>query len=226
MRSTIICFSVMCAALAGCEPKVASIEVAPAKVTFSSAAETKTLVVTIKDSDGNPIEGARPVTWAIADQNVARVDEKGNVKAAGTGTTTVTATVEEQSAKATVEVVILKQIQLQSIALVVVAGTSSEPIRMNFMNERGEPLSPDFDKQPAWKPTWRSGNDAIATVNGDGVITGVSAGTTVITATVGELKAELTLTVNPPPDAPPPTGETPPSPESTPPPPTTTPTRQ
>ena len=217
MRPTIVLFSVVCAALAGCEPKVASIELSPAKLTFSSAAETKALVVTIKDADGNPVEGNRVVTWAIADQNVARVDEKGNVKAAGTGTTTVTATVEEQSAKATVEVVILKQIQLQSIALVVVAGTSTEPVRINFMNERGEPLSPDFDKQPAWKPTWRSGNEAIATVSGDGVITGVAAGTPVSTATVGELKAALTLTVNPPPDSPTSTGETPPSPEGTPP---------
>lgn len=217
MRQWVLHFSVVCAALAGCEPKVGSVEMSPSKLSFSSAAEAKALVVTIKDGDGNPIEAQKAVTWEVADQNVARVDEKGNVKAAGTGTTTVTATVEEHSAKAAIEVVILKQIQLQSIALVVVAGTSSEPIRMNFMNERGEQLTPDFEKQPAWKPTWRSGNEAIATVSGDGVVTGVAAGTTVITATVGELKAELTLTVNPPPDAPPATGETPPSPEGTPP---------
>jgi uncharacterized protein YjdB len=186
--------------LAGCEAKVASIEVAPTKLSFNAAGESKTLVVTLKDEEGNPIEEARPVAWTSADAQVARVDDKGNVKAVGTGTTTITATVEGQSAQAAVEVVILKQIQLQSIALVLVAGTSSEPITMTFMNERGEPLTPDFEKRPAWKPVWRSGNTSVATVNEAGVVSAVAAGTTVITASVGDLKSELTLTVNPPPE--------------------------
>jgi uncharacterized protein YjdB len=94
---------------------------------------------------------------------------------------------------------LLKQIQLQSIALVLVAGTKSEPISMNLLNERGEPLTPDFEQTPTWKPVWSSGDAAVATV-ADGVITAVAAGTTVITATVGDLKSELTLTVNPAPE--------------------------
>jgi uncharacterized protein YjdB len=200
MRHVHVAVVVASALIAGCEAKVASIEVAPAKLSFSAAGEGKTLVVTLKDDEGNPIEEARPIAWSSADAKIARVDDKGNVKAAGTGTTTITASVEEQSAKATVDVVILKQIQLQSIALVLVAGTSSEPITMNFMNERGEPLTPDFEKRPAWKPVWKSGDAAVATVNEAGVITAVAAGTTLITATVGDLKSELTLTVNPPPE--------------------------
>lgn len=200
MRHVSVVLVVASILLGGCQAKVAAVEVSPAKLSFSAAAEGKTLIVSLKDADGNPIEDPRPIAWTSADPKVAQVDDKGNVKAAGTGNTTVTATVEEQSATAAIEVVILKQIQLQGIALVLVAGTSSEPISMNFLNERGEPLTPDFEKRPAWKPVWKSGDPAVATVTDAGVVTAVAAGTTVITATVGDLKSELTLTVNPPPE--------------------------
>jgi uncharacterized protein YjdB len=199
MRHFPIALAVASALLAGCQAKVASVELTPPKLSFSAIAEGKTVVVTLKDADGNPIEEARPVAWTSADPKVAKVDDKGNVKATGSGATTITAAVEELSATVKVDVVILKQIQLQSIALVLVAGTKSDPISMNLLNERGEPLTPDFEKNPAWKPVWSSGDAAVATVS-DGVITAVAAGTTVITARAGDLKAELTLTVNPAPE--------------------------
>jgi uncharacterized protein YjdB len=199
MRHVPIALVVASVLFAGCQARVASVELTPPKLRFNAIADGKTLIVTLKDADGNPIEEARPVAWTSADPKVAKVDDKGNVKATGTGATTITATVEELSATAKVDVVILKQIQLQSIALVLVAGTKSEPISMNLLNERGEPLTPDFEQTPTWKPVWSSGDAAVATV-ADGVITAVAAGTTVITATVGDLKSELTLTVNPAPE--------------------------
>ena len=42
--------------------------------------------------------------------------------------------------------------------------------------------------------TWTTGNEAVATV-ADGVVTAVGAGSTVITATCGSVKAECTVTV-------------------------------
>lgn len=200
-------------ALSACEAKVATFEIAPTKLTFSNTAEAKNLTVTLKDKSGAPIEEARTVTWTSADPKVARVDEKGTVKSGGSGTTTITAKVDELTATASVDVVVLKQIQVQAIALVLVAGGKSEALGVNFMNERGEPLAPDFEKRPAWKPVWKSADAAVATVDDSGVITGVAAGTTVVSAHVGDLKTELTLTVNPAPDTPapeaPPPGKAP-----------------
>jgi ligand-binding sensor domain-containing protein len=46
------------------------------------------------------------------------------------------------------------------------------------------------------KITWSSGNPAIASVNQSGVVTGVAAGNTVITATIGNVKATSTVTVS------------------------------
>jgi len=47
--------------------------------------------------------------------------------------------------------------------------------------------------------TWSSSSAAVATVNANGVITAVVAGTTQIIATVGSITAQQTLTVTPPP---------------------------
>jgi hypothetical protein len=44
--------------------------------------------------------------------------------------------------------------------------------------------------------TWSSSNPAVATVNAQGVVTGVSAGTAIITAKSGGLTATTTITVN------------------------------
>lgn len=204
MRAARLAVVVMSAlSLGACEAKVATAEIAPTKLAFNNAGEGKSLMLTLKDSDGNAIEGTRPTAWTSADPKIAYVDENGMVKSAGTGTTTITAKVEEVSASVPVEVTLLKQVQLRTIALVLVAGSQSEALAVNYMNERGEPLTPDFEKIPAWKPAWKSANSAVATVDARGVVTGVTAGTTIITAHVGDLKTELTLTVNPPPDAPP-----------------------
>ncbi len=47
--------------------------------------------------------------------------------------------------------------------------------------------------------SWSSSSAAVATVNANGVITGVAAGTAQIIATVGSITAQQTLTVTPPP---------------------------
>lgn len=188
-----LCFVVVAAA--GCPAKVATVEISPPKVELRSDNQTKQLSATAKDLEGNVLEGERVVAWKTADPAVATIDSAGMVKPAGTGTTTVTATIEEQSASIPIAVILLKRIQLQSPAMVVVAGVPSEPLALNFMNERGEPLPPE-DR----KVRWKTADPAIAVVSDAGVVTGVTAGSTLLTAEVNELKAEMTVTVNPPPE--------------------------
>lgn len=43
--------------------------------------------------------------------------------------------------------------------------------------------------------TWRSSDESVATVNSDGTITAVSAGTATVTATSGSLTATVAVTV-------------------------------
>ena len=181
--------------VAGCQAKVAAIDIAPQKLEIRSDAESKKLSATPKDKDGAAIEEERPVTWKSGDPAVATVDATGTVKPAGSGNTTITATIEEISANVPVTVVLLKRIQLPSPAMVVIAGVPSESLTVNFMNERGEPI----EVKDA-KVTWKTNDAAIATVSDTGVVTGVAAGSTLLTAESKELKAEMTVTVNPAPE--------------------------
>lgn len=187
-------------AIAGCEAKVASVEVAPNKVSLRSDAQSQKLTATPKDDKGEAIEGDRPVTWASADPNVAAVDAQGLVKPVGSGKTTVSATVETHSASVEVDVLLTKAIRLPSLAAVVLVGTPTEPFAVVFTNEKGEPITPD----PSFTTlTWKTENPAVATVSETGVVTGVAPGSTTLTVSTKELKADMTITVNPAPEAPP-----------------------
>jgi uncharacterized protein YjdB len=183
---------------AGCPAKVATIELAPPALSFDSNATTKTIVATLKDGDGADIAEERAVTWTSKDPAVATVD-KGVVKAVGSGATEVTVTAEEVSAVAKVDVVLLKRIQLQTPAMVLVAGSPAEKLALNFMNERGEPI--DAAKAAKWKAAWKVTDAAVATVDDSGTLTAVAAGSTTLTVTVNEFTTEMKITVNPAPDA-------------------------
>lgn len=187
--------------LAGCPAKVASVDVTPAKISFDSEAATKPLTATAKDADGAAIEESKPATWTSKDPAVATIGPDGIVKPVGTGSTTITATIDEASGTAAVDVLLLKRIQLQTPAMVVVVGAPSEALALNYMNERGEPVVVDAALAAKWPATWKTADTAIATVDSKGVVTGVAAGSTMLLVTVNELKAEMTITVNPAPDA-------------------------
>lgn len=194
------CFLALTAAVmfAGCPAKVATIELAPPAVSFDSDATTKTIVATLKDGDGADIAEERPLTWTSKDPAVATVD-KGVVKPVGSGATEVTVSVEGVTATAKVDVVLLKRIQLQTPAMVLVAGSPAEKLALNFMNERGEPI--DAAKAAKWKPVWKVADAAVATVDDTGTLTAVAAGSTTLTVTVNEFNTEMKITVNPAPDA-------------------------
>ncbi len=65
---------------------------------------------------------------------------------------------------------------------------------------------------PARVVEWSSSNDAVATVSSAGVVTGVSAGTVIITARSGTAQSTSSVTVNTPPVGPPPPPPTEPTP--------------
>ncbi|MBM4281579.1 MAG: hypothetical protein FJ137_12740 [Deltaproteobacteria bacterium] len=206
---TLLSSSVLVVALAGCQAKVATVEITPANFSFRSESQSQRLTATPKEEDGAAIEGERPVTWASADPAVAAVDAQGLVKPIGSGKTTITATIEERTATATVDVLLTKAIRLPSLAAVVLVGKPSEAYAVAFTNEKGEPITPDAS---VGKVTWKTENPAVATVSDEGVVTGLTPGSTTLTVATKELKAEMTVTVNPAPEGAAVDGATPPAP--------------
>jgi len=145
----------------------------PASVEFSSKSISIGLgeSVTVK-----PVvnKGAKPkYTWSSKNKKVASVDKKGKITGVKTGTTTITVTTQNKL-KATLTVKVLKKptkVTLAKNMSVKVGGT----VQLNAK------LNPS--KSASYKMTWKSSNDKIAKVDGNGVVTGVKAGKANITVT-------------------------------------------
>jgi uncharacterized protein YjdB len=205
-------FSALSVLVMGCPAKVATIEVAPAKVSLTSENDSKQLTATPKDADGNAIEG-KTITWTSSDSGIAVIDSNGKVKPAGSGTATVTAKIDEASGTATVDVVLVKGIRLESPAIVIKVGETRDALKIAFSNEKGEIV----DVKDA-NIEWKTANPNVATVGPDGKISGVGPGSTTITAKTEALSTDVAVTVNPGDGAAPPgpdagpAGTTPPPP--------------
>lgn len=178
-------------ALSGCPAKVATVELAPESLTFSSESDSKTLTATARDANGSALAG-KEVTWTSADPAVATVDTAGKVKPVGSGKTTVTAKVDEVTAAATVGVSLTKSMKLESPAIVLKMGAPSSPLKVTFGNEKGEPV-----ERADARVAWTSADPNVATVDSNGVVTGVAPGSTSVTARFESLTENLAVTVNP-----------------------------
>ena len=133
-----------------------------------------TLTATVTPDDASN----KNVTWASSNPTVATVDDNGNVTALKAGTSYITVTTKEGnfSAKATVVV---------SQDVVAVTGITVTPINANVGVNNTVTLTAKVTPANASNRgiTWTSSNNAIATVNANGVVKGVKEGTVTITAT-------------------------------------------
>lgn len=129
-------------------------------------------------------------TWATENPQIATVDETGKVTAVSVGTTRITATALANKAKATCVVeVVDKIIPVSSITL----NTKEETIVVGSITQLTATISPATATDQ--RVTWTSGNSAVATVDDNGLVKGISQGTATITATAGSKSAKCTITV-------------------------------
>jgi uncharacterized protein YjdB len=189
MRTSIVLTSVLATGLfVGCQAKVATVEVTPAKIELTAEKSSEQLAFAAKDAKGNKIEKAPAGTWSTSDDKVATIDATGKLTAVGSGSAEVAAKVGEITGKAAVTVVLVKGLKLEPATLAVTVGGEPAKLTAVFTNEKGEPVTTDK------AVTWTVKDPAIATV-ADGAITGVAAGTTELEAAAGELKATAQVTV-------------------------------
>lgn len=126
----------------------------------------------------------RTVTWKSSNPSVVKV-ENGRIFAINQGTAVITAETASLSANCTVTVFNpLKEISSNYDKIRLNQGESKRVVISYY------PIDTSDDKTILW----RSEDEAVATVV-DGVITAVKAGTTVITANVGELTHQIPVTV-------------------------------
>lgn len=190
---SLVSLSIAALVAAGCPAKPASVSITPQKSVMKSEAETKTLTAAAKNEAGEDIEGEQQIAWTSSDPAVAAVEPTtGKLKPVGSGKAVITAKIGEASGTAEVEVVLLKGMKLESPAIVIKAGQPNAPLKVAFSNEKGEMI----DAKDA-KIEWKTADPNIATVGTDGAITGVSPGSTTVSARLEALRADVAVTVNP-----------------------------
>ncbi|MCF2946537.1 Ig-like domain-containing protein [Paraglaciecola aquimarina] len=169
-----------------CNPCVAATDLSLAGASSVAIKESIALTATVLPANTDN----KVIAWSSADVKIAAVDQNGLVTGTGGGTTTITATMQDGSL-ATQHQVTVTTIQASNIML------SHESAAMVV----DESLQLDVIFTPfnvtTKMLTWESSNEAVATVDNNGLITAVGNGDTVITATaVGGASDVVNVNVN------------------------------
>ena len=167
---------------------VAAVTVTPASVSVLQG-QTVQLTATPRDANGNPLTG-RVITWQSSDNTIATVNGSGLVSgvAAG-GPVTMTATSEGQSGTATVTVTVAP------VAAVTVSPSAANIAITGTVQLTATPRDANGNPLTGRAISWSSSNNNIATVNGSGLVTGVTAGSVTITATSEGQSGTASITV-------------------------------
>jgi uncharacterized protein YjdB len=154
-----------------------------------TAGGSETLTATL--APANPTDPS--VSWASDNSAVATVDANGNVTAVAAGTATITVTTTDGSKTATCAVTV-------TAATVAVTGVTLNKATLALTAGNSEPLVASVAPETATNKnvSWASDNSAVATVDANGNVTAVAAGTATITATTvdGGKTASCVVTVS------------------------------
>ncbi|MDD3363018.1 MAG: Ig-like domain-containing protein [Hespellia sp.] len=150
-------------------------------------AETQQLTATLVPEDNT--DDDKTITWSTSDEAVATVSADGLVTAVAGGTATITATTSNGK---TATCAITVPIHMTGIAL--------SQDTADLLKGKTEQLSVTYNPENTTDDktvTWTSSDEAVATVDANGLVTAVAEGTATITATttVGSFTAECAVTV-------------------------------
>jgi len=174
-----------------------SIGVTPATLTLARGSSQR-LVATGTYSDGTVQTLGAQVTWTVADGSVASVSNadptRGSVQALAAGTTTVEAMAGNVAATASVTVTdaVLRSIDLTPASPTVAVNSV---LRLAATGTYSDGTTADITA----RVTWSSATPSVAAVSNasgvQGLVTGVSAGTSVVSATLSGVSGTTTVTV-------------------------------
>ena len=142
------------------------------------------------DAVPNSLAGVA-IAWTSSSPSVATVDASGTVTALAAGSTTITAT-EPGTVFGTATLTVIDGNTVTSVTVT--------PAPLTIESGASAQLSAEaFDSVPTTVPgvsfAWTSSNDAIASVDSNGLVTGVAPGTATVTATATDSAIEGTSVV-------------------------------
>ena len=166
-----------------------AITLTPSSATLS-VGTTVTLLAQVAAPDGTLLPD-RPVSFSSNAPTIASVSASGVVTAVAPGEARITATSEGKSAVAVITVT------PEAVAQVMVTPPVSEALVGGARQLFAEARSASGSLIAGRSITWMSGAPSVATVNATGVVSGVSAGSVLVAATIDGVTGFATVTVRP-----------------------------
>ena len=155
---------------------VITVEVTPVgPLTLTSLGATERLTAIAKDVVDEIVTGVT-FTWASDNEAAATVSPNGTVTAVADGVANVTASVPGVPSNV-VEVTVA-----QSVAVVEVTPANDTVLVANTTQLTAQPKDAEGNAMTGRTVTWSTGNPNIATVDGNGLVTGIGQGIVAITA--------------------------------------------
>ena len=147
---------------------------------------TETLTATVAPTNATD----KTVGWTSSDPTVASIDANGKLTALKAGQTTITATTTDGGFAATCVVTV-------SIATVPVSSVSLNKNTLELHEGEDDNLTAIINPTTATNRnvSWKSSNIAVATVNANGKVMAINAGTAIITVTTSDGNKTATCTV-------------------------------
>lgn len=166
-----------------------TINVGASTASLASGA-TEQLTATAVYSDGTTQTITSQAVWQSSDVTVANVATGGMLTALKTGNVTVTATWNSLSGTAGIAVTApaLSSITVSPVAFSIASGQSKQ---LSALGTYTDGTSQDVTSQATW-----TSSTSAAGVDASGLVTGSSAGTSTITATIGSKKGSAVATVS------------------------------
>ena len=169
------------------DPVATAVAVIPGAATFSALGETTQFTAEVRDQNGQVMTGVA-VTWTSSDASVAAVDGSGQVTAAANGSATITATAGFASGTAAVTVVQMADSVVVSPAARLKAVGATVQLEAEAFDANGHAVArAEF--------SWKSSDDAVATVDAAGLVTAVGNGVARISARADAARGSAELTV-------------------------------
>jgi uncharacterized protein YjdB len=161
-----------------------------APVPSLASGSTEQLTATAVYSDSSTQSITSQAAWQSSDPTIAVVSASGNLTALKTGSVTVTATWNSISGTAGVSVPApgLFSITVTPLVFSIASGQSKQ---LSVLGTYADGTSQDVTSQATW-----SSSTSAATVDSNGLVTGSSAGTSTITATIGSKSGSAVATVS------------------------------
>jgi uncharacterized protein YjdB len=166
---------------------VASVTVTPTTASVT-VGQTVQLTANPVDASGNPLSG-RVVTWGSSSTAAATVSGTGLVTGQGAGSATITATSEGKNGTAAVTVALVP------VASVTVSPFTSSVQAAGTMQLTATARDAAGNVLTGRTVTWLTSNSGVATVNTNGLVTGVAAGGDTLAAMVGAIGGPALMTV-------------------------------